>query len=198
MDKIRAVEATQLKDDPGVFNVGDTVRVHYRVIEGKNERIQVFEGLVIAVKGEGVRKTFKVRKISYGVGVERTFPLHSPRVSSIEVTRYGRVRRAKLYYIRDRVGKSAKVAELLRKRKKRTVVPVEAPAAPADAAAAEVAAAEATAAQAEEARTEGAQAEVAETESVQQDAPKADTAVAVAEEEQPEEPTSSGGEPSED
>ncbi len=126
MDKIRVVEAAQLKDDPGEFGVGDTVRVHYRIIEGKTERIQVFEGLVIAIKGDGLRKTFKVRKISYGVGVERTFPLHSPRIKQTEVTRYGRVRRAKLYYIRDRVGKSAKVAELLR-RKKKVELPVDAP-----------------------------------------------------------------------
>ena len=141
MDKIRAVEAAQLKEDPGEFSVGDTVRVHYRIVEGKNERVQVFEGLVISMKGEGLRKTFKVRKISYGVGVERTFPIHSPRIKQIEVSRFGRVRRAKLYYIRDRVGKSAKVAELLRKKKK-VELPVEAPKAVATAEAADAAVAQ--------------------------------------------------------
>jgi large subunit ribosomal protein L19 len=126
MDAIRAVEASQLQQGRDEVSVGDTVRVHYRIVEGKTERIQVFEGLVIAMARESARATFKVRKISYGVGVERTFPLHSPRIQKIEVTRKGRVRRAKLFYIRDRVGKSAKVAELLR-RKRTVAVPVDAP-----------------------------------------------------------------------
>ena len=96
------------------FRVGDTVRVHFRIIEGNTERIQIYEGLVIAIKNSGLRKTFCVRKISFGVGVERIFPLHSPRIQNIERVRAGKVRKAKLYYIRDRVGKAAKVKELLR------------------------------------------------------------------------------------
>ena len=116
MDLIKALEAEQLKDQPGEFRIGDTVRVHFSIIEGKNERIQVYEGLVIAKKNAGLRKTFTVRKISYGTGVERIFPLNSPRIQKIEVVRQGRVRRAKLYYIRSRSGKAAKVAELIRKK----------------------------------------------------------------------------------
>jgi large subunit ribosomal protein L19 len=116
MNLIRTIESNQIKNDRDNFKVGDTVKVHYRIIEGKNERIQVFEGLCIAMKKEGVKKTFTVRKISYGIGVERIFPLHSPRIQKIDVTRYGKVRRAKLYYIREKVGKAAKVKELIRKK----------------------------------------------------------------------------------
>lgn len=118
MDLIKAIEAEQVAEDKESFNIGDTVKVHFRIVEGKTERVQIYEGLVIAKKNSGLRKTFTVRKISYGVGVERVFPLHSPRVQKIEVTRRGRVRRAKLYYIRDRVGKAAKVAELVRRKEK--------------------------------------------------------------------------------
>ncbi len=117
MDIIRAIEAEQMKDGVENFRIGDTVQVHFKIVEGQTERIQVFEGLVIAKKNSGVRRTFVVRKISYGVGVERVFPLHSPRIEKIVVVRQGRVRRAKLYYIRDRVGKAAKVPELIRKKK---------------------------------------------------------------------------------
>ena len=113
MDIIRAIEAKQIKENAENFNVGDTVRVSFKIVEGTTERIQVFEGIVIAKNNVGVRRTFVVRKISYGVGVERIFPLHSPRVEKIEVVRRGRVRRAKLYYLRTRVGKSAKVPELI-------------------------------------------------------------------------------------
>jgi large subunit ribosomal protein L19 len=113
MNEIRAVEASQMKEQPDVFKVGDTVKVHFKIVEGKNERIQIYEGLVIAMKNSGIRKTFTVRKNSYGVGVERIFPLHSPRVVRVEMTRSGRVRRAKLYYIRDKVGKAAKIRELI-------------------------------------------------------------------------------------
>jgi large subunit ribosomal protein L19 len=116
MNLIRTIELNQIKNDRDNFKVGDTVKVHYRIIEGKNERIQVFEGLCIAMKKDGVKKTFTVRKISYGIGVERIFPLHSPRIQKIDVTRYGKVRRAKLYYIREKVGKAAKVKELIRKK----------------------------------------------------------------------------------
>ena len=116
MDIIRTIETAQIRNDLQEFKVGDTVKIHYKIIEGKTERVQIFEGLCISKKQAGLRRTFKVRKISYGVGVERTFPLNSPRIQKIEVSRYGKVRRAKLYYIRDRVGKSAKVAELIRRK----------------------------------------------------------------------------------
>jgi large subunit ribosomal protein L19 len=116
MNLIKACEAEQLKEDMADFNIGDTIKVHFKIIEGKTERVQVFEGLCIAKKNSGLRKTFTVRKISYGVGVERTFPLHSPKIVTIEVVRVGRVRRAKLYYIRNRVGKAAKVKEFIQKK----------------------------------------------------------------------------------
>lgn len=111
---IKAIEADQLKSDIPNFNVGDTVKVHLKVTEGKRERIQIFEGYVMKKQGGGVGETFTVRKISYGVGVEKTLPLHSPKVEKIEVIRKGRVRRAKLNYLRDRIGKAAKVRERLR------------------------------------------------------------------------------------
>lgn len=111
MDIIKNLEDEQLKEKLPEFNVGDTVKVHYRVKEGNRERIQVFEGTVIKRQGGGVRETFTVRRLSYGVGVERIFPLHSPRVEDIVVTRRGKVRRAKLYYLRGRQGKAAKVKE---------------------------------------------------------------------------------------
>jgi len=111
---IRAIEAEQLRDDRPEFNIGDTVRVQVKVVEGTRERLQAFEGIVIARRNGSVRETFTVRRMSYGIGVERTFPLHSPRVDSITVTRRGKVRRAKLYYLRGRVGKAAKVKERAR------------------------------------------------------------------------------------
>ena len=117
MDIIRAVEAEQLKDNAENFRIGDTIKVHFKIIEGKTERIQIYEGLVIALNNTGINRTVTVRKISYGVGVERIFPIHSPKIEKIEVSRRGKVRRAKLYYIRDRVGKAAKVKELIRKKK---------------------------------------------------------------------------------
>ncbi len=110
-DMMKLVEATQLRDDIPEFNPGDTVNVHVRVIEGEKERIQQFQGVVIAFKGSGARRTFTVRKVSNGVGVERIFPLYSPKIAKIEVVRYGRVRRAKLYYLRERRGKSARIQE---------------------------------------------------------------------------------------
>ncbi|WP_028973596.1 50S ribosomal protein L19 [Spirochaeta cellobiosiphila] len=119
---IKSIEAKQLTDKGDNFRIGDTVKVHFKIKEGNTERIQIFEGLVIAKKNAGIRKTFTVRKISYGVGVERVFPLHSPKVELIEVSRYGKVRRSKLYYIRDRVGKAAKVKELIRKKERNTSV----------------------------------------------------------------------------
>lgn len=117
MDVIRAIEAKQIKENAENFNIGDTVRVSFKIVEGSNERIQVYEGIVIAKNNSGIRKTFTVRKISYGIGVERIFPLHSPRIEKIQVVRRGRVRRAKLYYLRDRVGKAAKVPELIIRKK---------------------------------------------------------------------------------
>ena len=110
---IRSIEQAQLRTDLPSFNVGDTLRVFVKVVEGNRERLQAFEGTVIAKRNGSSRETFTVRRVSYGIGVERTFPLHSPRVDHIEVIRRGKVRRAKLYYLRDRVGKAAKVKERL-------------------------------------------------------------------------------------
>ena len=111
MDYIKKIENEQIKEGKETFSVGDTVKVYFKIIEGTTERVQVFEVTVIALNNSGVRRTFTVRKISYGVGVERIFPLASPRVEKVEVTRFGKVRRAKLYYLRDKVGKQAKVKE---------------------------------------------------------------------------------------
>ena len=122
MDAIRLVEAGHLKKDRAGFVPGDTVRVHVRVVEGEKERTQVFEGIVIRRRGEGGRASFTVRRISYGVGVERTFPVHSPRIEKIDVVRHGKVRRSKLYYLRGLAGKAARLKE------KRAVVPVSGPA----------------------------------------------------------------------
>lgn len=107
MDIIKKIEQEQLKSDIADFNVGDTVKVHTRVVEGGKERIQVFAGIVLARRGSGVNASFTVRKISYGEGVERVFPVHTPRIAKIEVTHKGKVRRAKLHYLRERVGKKA-------------------------------------------------------------------------------------------
>ena len=111
MDLIKELESQQLKKEMPVINVGDTVRVHVKIKEGSRERIQVFEGTVLAKKHGGIQETVTVRRVSYGVGVEKTFPIHSPNVEKFEVVRRGKVRRAKLYYLRDRVGKAAKVKE---------------------------------------------------------------------------------------
>jgi len=107
MDIINKIETEQLKQDVVDFNVGDTVKVHTRVVEGGKERIQIFAGIVLAKRGSGVNASFTVRKISYGEGVERVFPVHTPRIAKIEVTHRGKVRRAKLHYLRSRVGKRA-------------------------------------------------------------------------------------------
>lgn len=111
---IKAIEKKQLKENVTDFKVGDTVKVYTKIVEGNNERIQMFSGVVIAKNGADIRETFTVRRVSFGYGVERVFPLHSPRVDHIEVERKGRVRRAKLYYLRDKVGKGAKIKEQLR------------------------------------------------------------------------------------
>ena len=113
MDLMRAFTEKYTKAEPPKVSVGDTVRVHLRVKEGNRERIQVFEGTVIAKKHGGIEESFTVRRISYGIGVEKVFPLHAPSVEKVEVVRKGKVRRAKLYYLRSRVGKAAKVKELL-------------------------------------------------------------------------------------
>ena len=110
-DIIRELEKEQLRSDLPKLEIGDTVRVYVKVVEGNRERLQNFEGIVIKMQGGGIRKTFTVRRISYGVGVERTVPYHSPRIGRIEVVRHGVVRRAKLYYLRERTGKAAKIKE---------------------------------------------------------------------------------------
>lgn len=111
MDIMREIVKEQLRTDIAPFAIGDTVKVFVKVVEGNRERVQVFEGTVIARQNSGINETFTVRKIAYGVGVERCFPVHSPRIDHIEVVRSGRVRRAKLYYLRDRVGKAARLRE---------------------------------------------------------------------------------------
>jgi len=113
MDLIKSIEQEQIRTDLAQFDIGDYVKVHLKIKEGNRERIQIFEGTVIAKKGGGLKETFIVRKISYGVGVERVLPLHSPKIDRIEIVRKGKVRRAKLYYLRDRVGKATKVKEKL-------------------------------------------------------------------------------------
>jgi large subunit ribosomal protein L19 len=111
MNRTDLVDRASLREDLPSFGPGDTLKVHVRVVEGNRERVQVFQGAVIRRQGSGVRETFTVRKLSFGVGVERTFPLHTPSVSKIEVVTRGDVRRAKLYYLRDRIGKAAKIKE---------------------------------------------------------------------------------------
>jgi len=116
MDIIKSIESDQVKENSENFSIGDTIKVYYKIIEGKTERIQVYEGLALSLNNSGISRTVTVRKMSHGVGVERIFPLNSPKIDKIEVSRHGKVRRAKLYYIRERVGKSAKVKELIRKK----------------------------------------------------------------------------------
>ncbi|HAC32165.1 MAG: 50S ribosomal protein L19 [Treponema sp.] len=113
MDLIKTIEEQQKKENALLFQVGDTVKVHFEIIEGKTKRIQIYEGVVICIKNSGARKTFTVRKVSYGVGVERVFPVYSPRVVAVEIVKTGKVRRSKLYYIRDKVGKGGRIKELL-------------------------------------------------------------------------------------
>ena len=112
MDAIRLVESKHLRTETPAFAVGDTVKVHYRVVEGEKERVQIFQGTVIGRRGDGTRASFIVRKVTAGVGVERIFPLHSRNITNVEVVRAGRVRRAKLFYLRGKKGKAARVAEL--------------------------------------------------------------------------------------
>ena len=114
MDALKTIAASSLKAETPKFNIGDTIKVGVNIREGEKERVQMFEGTVIAKKGSGVAETFTGRRVSYGVGVERVFPIHSPNVVSVEIIRHGRVRRSKLYYLRDRVGKASKVKEQIR------------------------------------------------------------------------------------
>ena len=111
MNLIDEINAASLRDDIPSFRPGDTLKVHVKVVEGSRTRVQVFQGVVIARQGGGVSETFTIRKVSFGVGVERTFPLHSPKIAQLEVVRHGDVHRAKLYYLRDRVGKAARIRE---------------------------------------------------------------------------------------
>ncbi len=117
MNLVQQIQAEQTRTDLPSFRVGDTVRVSFKIVEGKTERIQAYEGIVIAIKNAGAGKTFTVRKNSYGVGVERVFPFNSPRVEKVEIVKTGKVRRAKLYYIRTKIGKKAKVKTLVGGRK---------------------------------------------------------------------------------
>jgi large subunit ribosomal protein L19 len=114
MDALKQIVSGQLKEEIPSLNIGDTVRVHVKIKEGDRERIQVFEGTIIARRGGGISESFTVRRVAFGVGVERVFPVHSPNVAKVEVVRQGKVRRSKLYYLRDRVGKAAKVKERIR------------------------------------------------------------------------------------
>ena len=115
MDALKTIAASSIKSGKPQFSIGDTVRVAVNIREGERERIQMFEGTVIAKRGSGVAETFTVRRVSYGVGVERVFPVNSPNVTKVEIIRHGKVRRSKLYYLRDRVGKAAKVKEAIKK-----------------------------------------------------------------------------------
>ena len=114
INPLEIIAASSIREDKPQFSIGDTIRVYVKIREGERERIQAFEGTVIARRGHGVSETFTVRRVSYGVGVERVFPYHSPNVDKVEIIRHGRVRRSKLYYLRDRVGKAAKVKEQIR------------------------------------------------------------------------------------
>lgn len=114
MDALKLIAQDSLKAELPAVEIGDTVKVHVKIREGEKERIQIFEGTVIARRGSGVSETFTVRRVSYGVGVEKVFPIHSPNVAKVELVRHGKVRRSKLYYLRDRVGKAAKVKEQIR------------------------------------------------------------------------------------
>ena len=158
MDIIKSIEHEQLKNKIPELRIGNTVRVHVRIKEGNKERIQVFEGIVIKKQGGGVNATFTVRKISYGVGVEKTFLIHSPLVEKVEVVRVGKARRAKLYYLRDRVGKASKTKELVGARIENREIVVKEEVVPGEAVEAEVATEEAVAEAVEAAKVEEAKA----------------------------------------
>lgn len=119
MDLIKSIESEQMLEGRENFSVGDTIKVYFKIVEGTTERVQIYEGVVISLSNAGARRTVTVRKISYGVGVERIFPVHSPRVEKFELVKKGKIRRAKLYYLRDRVGKAAKIRERIISKKDR-------------------------------------------------------------------------------
>ena len=158
MDILKSIEHEQLKNTIPDLKVGNTVRVHVKIKEGNKERIQVFEGIVIKKQGGGVNATFTVRRISYGVGVEKTFLVHSPMVEKVEVVRVGKARRAKLYYLRDRVGKASKTKELVGARIENREIVVKEEVVPGEAVVAEVATEEAVAEAVEAAKVEAAKA----------------------------------------
>ena len=163
MDILKSIEHEQLKNRIPQLNIGDTVRVHVRIKEGNKERIQVFEGIIIKKQGGGVNATFTVRRISYGVGVEKTFLVHSPMIEKVEVVRVGKARRAKLYYLRDRVGKAAKTKEKVGARIENREIVVKEEVVPGEAVVAEVATEESVAEAVEAAKVEEAKkAETAE------------------------------------
>ncbi len=184
---IESIEQRQLRKDIPRFKAGDTLRVHFQVIEGQRRRVQVFEGIVIKRQGSGARETFTVRKQSFGVGVERTFPVHSPKIEKIEVGAIGDVNRAKLYYLREKVGKKARVRELRQTPAQVAAAKAEAEAVQAEAAA-ELAAAEAAAA-AEVAEAEAQAAAEAEPEVVEEPAAEPDPVAEAVVEEAPDEET---------
>ena len=159
MDILKSIEHEQLKNRIPQLNIGDTVRVHVRIKEGNKERIQVFEGIIIKKQGGGVNATFTVRRISYGVGVEKTFLVHSPMVEKVEVVRVGKARRAKLYYLRDRVGKAAKTKEKIGARIEDREIVVKEEVVPGEAVVAEVATEESVAEAVEAAKAEEAKKE---------------------------------------
>ena len=180
VDYIKLIEQEQLKSDLPNIAIGDYVKVHLKVKEGNRERIQIFEGTIIGRKGSGLRETITVRRLSYGVGVERVLPLHSPKISKIDIVRRGKIRRAKLYYLRDRVGKAARVKEKLEpkgtKKAQRKLAEAAAAAEAAALAAAEAAAlaeAEAAAAKAAEAEAKAAKAKAAEAKAAEAKATEA-------------------------
>ena len=180
MNKLDVIEQSRLRKDIPPFRPGDQVKVHVKVTEGQRERVQVFEGVVLARRGGGIRESFTVRKISFGVGVERTVPVHAPIIDKLEIVRHGKVRRAKLYYLRERIGRRAKIDE---RRTRITEWDPEAEAA-AEAAAAEAAETEAAAAEteAESADTDGAEAPEASSEAAPEASADAPDASAVANE----------------
>ena len=176
MDILKSVEHEQLKNKIPELRIGNTVRVHVRIKEGNKERIQVFEGIIIKKQGGGVNETFTVRRISYGVGVEKTFLVHSPMVEKVELVRVGKARRSKLYYLRDRVGKAAKTKEKVGARIENKEIVVKEEIVPGESEAEEVVTEEAVAEAVEAAKIEEKKAETAKTEEAKNEEAKTETA----------------------
>ena len=176
MDIIKSIEHEHLKEKVPVLEVGNTVRVHAKIKEGNRERIQVFEGIIIKKQGGGVNETFTVRRISYGVGVEKTFLVHSPMVEKVELVRVGKARRSKLYYLRDRVGKAAKTKEKVGARIENKEIVVKEEIVPGESEAEEVVTEEAVAEAVEAAKIEEKKAETAKTEEAKNEEAKTETA----------------------